>query len=203
MGDVRLIGLMLLAVVPIVVWEAVVEARAGFGSSRFWMLPLEEKAPRITAEKARWLMIARLMIALPIVSAAGFLASAAYLGPSPWLWAGAGAAAVSSSAAVVMFAMQGKAVLAALEHGVTSGFLLALWDGLGDLERSYVVGTGLGAVLVGIGLVTGQTTLGSWVGWSLIGGPGLVSIVAMGTGFFFPQMALLGPILLGVGMVLS
>jgi len=202
MTDVRIVGFVLLAAIPLMVIEASGYVPAKFDSA-FWRLPLAEKLPRIAAQERRWMRMARVWIAIPIVVAAGLLAGAVVaLGVDPWVWLGAGVAVVVAAAAVVLFSVQGAAIADAARRGSVPDWLEPVWSALSDLERTYIIGTSLASILIGIGLLDGSV-LASWVAWSLIVGPGLVTAAALLTDLFFPHMALLGPLLLGVGMVLS
>jgi len=202
MTDLQIVGGWLLLVVPLMVVEATAYVPAGFDSA-FWALPLAEKLPRIAAEEHRWLRMARVWIVIPVVVAAGLLAgSVVALGVDVWVWLGTGIALVCAAVAVLMFATQGAAAIAAARRGTAPDWLEATWGVLSDVERTYVVGTSVASVLIGIGLTDGAV-LGTWVAWSMIAAPGLVAASALITGFFFPHMALLGPLILAVGMMLS
>lgn len=202
MTDVRIVGVALLAVIPLMVYEATAYLPAKFDSA-FWNLSLAEKLPRIAAEERRWMRMARVWIVIPIVVGAGIVAGAVVgLGVDPWVWLGTGVAVVVAACAVILFAVQGAAVAQAARRGTVPDWLEAVWSTLSDLERAYVIGTSVAGILIGIGLLEG-TVLAGWVAWALIIGPGLVAVTALVTGFFFPHMALLGPLILGVGMVLS
>src|SRR3989337_3874195 len=68
MTDVRIVGFVLLAAIPLMVIEASGYVPAKFDSA-FWRLPLAQQLPRIAAQERRWMRMARVGIAIPIVVA--------------------------------------------------------------------------------------------------------------------------------------
>jgi hypothetical protein len=201
-SEVRFIGVVLLAVIPLVAYEATAEMSGRFDSA-FWSLSLSDKLPRIAAQTRRWLRFSRTWMIIPVIPAIGFLVAAvAGLGVSAWIWLGVGLAVVTAPPTILMFAIQGKGMANAAEGGGVPGWLEGLWPVLYDLERMYVVAMSLASFMIGLGLLDGLV-LDHWVAWAMMIGPGLVAVVAVGTDFFFPHMALLGPVILGVAMLIA
>lgn len=204
MTDLHVVGLVLLSPIVLMVVEAFAYVPAGFDSA-FWALPLAAKLDRIASGRRSWLLMARVWIAIPLAAGAGIVGAAAVgVGSVPWVWTGAGLAILAASAALVMMAIQGPtgAATRSRSDGSAPDWLEALWLALYDLERTWVLAMSAASVLIGIGVLDGGI-LAAWVGWALVGGPAFVAVAAVASGSFFPHMGLVGPILLGVGALLS
>lgn len=203
-----LVGYVLLAVVPLIVWDAVGSLRAGFDSA-FWALSLEEKLPRIAERSAAWRRLGTIWVFVIALLASGFTAFAAQLGMAgePELAAlGLGAfvtGAVAFLFVVLPMVMAVDQVAQTRDDGdEVPGWARAVWDSSWRFERFFVVTANLAYVVWGLAIIDSGFPA-SWVGW-VAGGSGLlIAGWASVRDYFFQHMTLITPIVVGIALILT
>lgn len=197
-------GLTLLALVPLLVVDGIVEARGGMGGE-FWRRPIDGKLDHIVGHRREWWVMGAMWIGILAAAMGGTTALVAAVGDG-WAWVGLGALAISAACWLIGVVLQtaGGAVAATqrAEQGVTPDWVHPLWSAAWMCELSWVVVANLAYVAIGVGVLR-EGAPGAWAGWAAILGGGLFVAAVAATRRAFPQLALLVPIALGVAALLA
>ena len=177
MNDASVTGLVLLAVVPLVVWDGVSGMRAGFDNA-FWAKPLREKLPLIAAERRVWDRLSLNWLPITALLVAGLTAFAFQLAATEdgvWGILGLGAfvplATMFMATVPIMAATIGRAAV----DGSVPAWAEPVWRMSGWVERAFVIGANVAYVSIGIGIVASGYPA-EWVGWVAIGSGGLLAV---------------------------
>jgi hypothetical protein len=203
-----LVGIVLLGVVPLVVWDAANSLRGGFDND-FFARPVGEKLPHVAEHTSAWLRLGTAWIPITVLLVAGFAAFALQIAEAgePVLAAlGFGTFMVGALAFIVAVVPATHAVAAAAEvHKETGGipsWLGPLWAASGIAERTFVVSANLAYVAWGIAMVdTGFPA--EWAGWTAFITGLLLASWASLQDYHFQHMTLITPIAVGVALVLA
>lgn len=208
MADTTVTGIVLLALVPLVVANGVLEARAGF-MSQFWALPLDGKLDRIADVPGPWAGMGAIWVATVAAAAAGMTGLTMVL-----VDAGSGVVAglalggflVTTTGWLIGVIVQtvgaGVAARERRETGDTPGWIHPAWTAAWWSELTWVVVSNLALVVWGFAILD-SGGVARWAGWTLIGVGAVVVLAVAWLRDVFPQLALLGPIVVGVALVLS
>lgn len=208
MTDTTVTGIVLLALVPLVVVTGVLEARAGFMSD-FWRLPLDGKLDRIAEAPRHWTAIGATWIAIVAAVSAGMTAATVLL-----VEAGAGVPAGLALGPFLvattgwMIGVTGQTIGGAMaarerrETGDTPGWIRPAWMAAWWSELTWVLVSNLALVAWGLAILRSEVIV-RWAGWTLVGIGSVVVLAVTWLRDVFPQLALVGPIVLGVALVLS
>jgi hypothetical protein len=206
--DTVLVGIVLLAVVPIVAWDAWNSLRGGFDND-FFARPLEEKLPQVAENPSAWLRLGTSWIPITVLLVAGFAAFSVQLAEAgePVLAAlGFGSFLVGALAFVVAIVPATNAVAAAAkahdERGAVPPWLLPLWAASGVAERTFVVSANLAYVAWGVAMVDSAFPT-EWAGWTVFITGLLLAAWASLQDYFFQHMTLIGPIVIGVALIVA
>lgn len=197
-------GVTLLALVPLLVIEAVAYTRGGM-LNEFWRRPIDGKLDHLIGHQREWWVMGVVWIAMLAVTVGGMTGLVASNG-GEWAWIGLGALVIGAGAWLVGIMLQtaGGAIAATqrAEHGATPAWVHPLWGAAWMGELAWVLLANLGYVAIGIAIVRNDTP-SEWAGWAAIVGGGLIVAAVAATRNAFPQLALLVPIALGVAAVLA
>jgi hypothetical protein len=208
MTDTTVTGIVLLTLVPLVVANGVLEARAGF-MSEFWRLPLDGKLDRIADMPRHWAGMGAIWVGTVAAVAAGMTGLTVVL-----VDAGAGVVAglalggflVTTTGWLIGVIAQtvgaGQGAKERRETGDTPGWLPPVWMAAWWSELTWVVVSNLALVVWGFAILD-SGAVARWAGWTFIGIGAVVVLAVAWLRDVFPQLALLGPIVAGVALVLS
>lgn len=201
------VGVVLLAVVPFVVVDAVGGMRAGFDSA-FWARPLDEKLDRIPAARRPWerLGIVWLFVGLLLTGAlTAFTFQLSEQGEGVLAALGLGVFLPAAAAFLPLVAMMVAAASTAAdrrsETGETPAWLHPVWNAAWWLERCFVVGANLAYVAWGWAMVASGFPA-EWAGWVAIVSGAAIAAWASLRDYFFQHMVLFTPIVVGVALIL-
>lgn len=203
MTGARWLGIVLLAVVPILATQSVAYFRGGFDSA-FFRLPVADRLDRIADHDRIWLAIGMawlLMLTITVAGVGGAAAVVAGRGARPAAATALAVFLVSSAGWLIGTACEMTLIVAARRRSQEGEQLAeALWWVIYVTEGVYVLGGNLAYVVLG-GAIVASGALAPWIGWTLVvvGGTTITGVVASRKGF--PQLALLGPVILGVGLL--
>ena len=198
-------GLVLLALVPLLVIEAVTYSRAKMGGE-FWRRPLDEKLDHIGNHLREWWILGIAWVGMLAVTLGG-MAGLAWLLEDELAWIGFGALVVAVTAWYVGVTIQtaGLAVAAGqyAEEQVTPSWVHPLWYTGWMCELSWVFVANVAYVAFGVAILQGDV-LAAWAGWAAIGVGGvIVAAAVVFSNQAFPQLGLLVPLVLGVALLLA
>jgi hypothetical protein len=206
--DATLVGWVLVAVLPVVVWDTINTYRGGFDNA-FWQLTLDEKLDRIPDHVREWHRLSLdwvVINGLLIAGLAAFTFQLSAAGEPAWAALGFGAFLLVAIAFVVVVLFMSTAVSSASivrrESGTTPDWLASVWQASWWVERSFVIGANLAYVAWGVGIVDSGFP-SEWVGWVAIITGGLIALWASFSDYIFQHLALLTPIALGVALILD
>ncbi len=201
------VGLVLLAVVPFAVGDAVSSLRAGFDNS-FWALPLDEKLDRIVERRQAWRRLGMVWLFIIILMASGltaFTLQLAEAGEAVWAALGLGAFLIGAGSflagALPMITAVEAAAVVRRDTGATPPWLQPAWDAGGWLERTFVIAANLAYVAWGVAIVRSGFP-SDWVGWVAVVSGGLIAAWASLSDYWFQHMTLLTPIAVGIALLL-
>lgn len=209
-ADVRLAGIILLLLVPLLVADGVIEARGRYNGA-FWASALDRKLEHIPEYSRHWKWIGVGLILMLTAATAGLSAFSALLGQAgegPLAAAALGSFLLGAFAFVVgIFLQFGPAEVAARirrDTGTTPGWLAPMWTAATWAETTYIMLAGVAYVVWGLGMVTSGFP-SAWAGWASIamGGLSVVGVMIAPARLGFPQLPLLVPIVVGVALVIS
>lgn len=211
MSDTRLVGVALLLVVPFLLATGVVSVRGGYASSSFWRSDRDTKLELIARRSDDWLMLHVIWVALLVVFAGGMTGACfvvARAGEEALAGIGLGVFLMSLVCWLLGVLLQGPpAALAARmrsEQGSTPHWLEPLFAAVGWAEATYVAGTSASYVILGTAIVaTGVPA--TWAGWAsiVVGVLGILGMLVAREWVTFPELPLVGPIVLGVAFLLA
>lgn len=202
-----IVGVVLLAVIPFVAWDAVSSLRAGFDNA-FWARSLDDKMDYIPERRAAWHRLGTVWIFIGLLLSAGFMAFTFQLageGEPVWAAIGFGAFLPVVVALFLGATLMVTTIAAAAEDrrktGSIPGWAHPVWRTAWWLERAFVIGANLAYVAWGIAIVaTGFPAV--WAGWVAIISGALIAAWASLRDYFFQHMALLAPIVIGIALLL-
>lgn len=208
-AETRLVGFILLLLVPILVAAGVIEMRGRYNSA-FWTSDLDRKLDHIPGYARHWVWVGIGMILLLATATAGLSAFSVLLGQ-----AGEGtlaAVALGSfllgafgfvAAIFLQFGPVGLAARVRRDTGTTPGWLEPMWTAAGWAETTYIILASLAYVVWGLGMVKSGFPA-PWAGWASIvaGGLSVIGVIAFPSRLGFPQLPMLVPTVLGVALVI-
>jgi hypothetical protein len=208
--DARLAGFILLLLVPLLVADVVIEARARF-TGAFWASERDRKLEHIADHSRPWVWLGIGLIVMLAAATAGLSAFSVLLGQ-----AGEGALAAAAlgsfllgtfgfvAAISLQFGPSGVAARVRRDTGATPGWLEPMWTAASWAETSYIILASLAYVAWGVGMVKSGFPA-TWAGWASIavGGLSVIGVAIAPFRLGFPQLPLLVPIVLGVALVIS
>lgn len=209
-AETRLVGFILLLLVPLLVADGVIEKRGRYNSA-FWTSDLDGKLDHIPGYARHWVWVGIGMILQLAAATAGLSAFSVLLGQ-----AGEGALAAIALGffllgafgfVAAIFLQFGPAVLAARvrrDTGATPEWLEPMWTAARWAETAYIILASLAYVVWGLGMVSSGFP-SAWAGWAsiAIGGSSAVGVMIAPARLGFPQLPLLVPIVGGVALVIS
>lgn len=200
-----LVGVLLVVPMLLVAVQAVGYVRGRF-NGEFWSLPLDEKLDRVAVKKWEWWWVAVWdLVGLFAMTAgmAGFIFLLADEGEGVLAFVSFGAYLVVLFCWVVGLIFQtagmSRAATEKTESGSTPSWIHPLWDAGYLAEGSWVIGSNLAYVPLGIAIIrAGMPAV--WAGWAAValGGAIAVTVVAMRDGF--PQLV---PLVVGVALLIA
>ena len=206
----RLAGVVLLLLVPLLAADGLISARGQFMGA-FWASERDSKLDHIAGHRRHWAAMGIVWVAMLAVATAGMSAFGVLLSR--------GGERVLASIAVgifilgvvsmlatvfVLFGSVGVASQVRRDAGATPGWLEPMWVAANWAEVSYTILTGLAYVVFGIGMViSGFPAM--WVAWAsvAIGAVSVVGMVVVPARVGFPQLPLLVPVVLGFALITS
>ncbi len=208
--DARLVGFILLLLVPLLVADGLMEARGRYNSA-FWASDLDRKLVHILEFPRHWVWVGSGMIVLLATATAGLSAFSVLLGQ-----AGEGILAAVALGSFLLgvfgfvaaiFLQFGPVKVAARirrDTGTTPGWLEPMWMAASWAETTYIILASLAYVVWGLGMVKSGFP-SAWAGWAsiAIGGLSAVGVMIAPARLGFPQLPLLVPIVVGVALVIS
>jgi len=206
----RLAGVVLLLLVPLLAADAVVSARGRF-MGIFWASERDSKVEHIAGHRRQWagmgvVWVAMLAVATAGISAFGVLLSRSGEGILASIALGLFIPGVVSmlAAVFVLFGSVGVAAQARRDAGTTPGWLEPMWAAANWAEVSYIVLSSLAYVVFGIAMVRAVFPA-TWAAWAsvAIGAVSVIGMVVVPARVGFPQLPLLVPIVLGVALITS
>jgi hypothetical protein len=209
-AETRLVGSILLLLVPLLVADGVIEMRGRYNSA-FWTSDLDRKLDHIPGYARHWVWVGIGMILLLATATAGLSAFSVLLGQAgegPLAAVALGSFLLGAFGFVAAIFLQfGPAVLAARVRratGTTPGWLEPMWTAAGWAETTYIILASLAYVVWGLGMVSSGFP-SAWAGWAsiAIGGLSVVGVMIAPDRLGFPQLPLLVPIVVGVALVIS
>jgi hypothetical protein len=199
---------LLVAVLPIGAIEAVGYTRGRY-LSEFWRLGMDEKLDQIAEHRREWRTMGISWLAIVVTTTAGIGGMAAILisdGQAVPATIGLAIFTVAAGGWMVGLAVQVGGVGVASDQrrdgGVTPSWVEGVWQVAFVTESVWVIASGLAYVALGIAIL-GGTVLPAWSGWAAIAVGVVIPVIAMATREMFPHMALLGPLVLVVGLLAS
>ncbi len=209
-AETRLVGFILLLLVPLLVADGVIEMRGRYNSA-FWTSDLDRKLDHIPGYARHWVWVGIGMILLLAAATAGLSAFSVLLGQAGEETLAAIALGFFLLGAfgfvAAIFLQFGPVELAARvrrDTGATPGWLEPMWTASGWAETTYIILASLAYVVWGLGMVNSAFP-SAWAGWAsiAIGGLSVVGVMIAPARFGFPQLPLLVPIVVGVALVIS
>ena len=206
----KLAGVVLLLLVPLLAADGVVSARGQFMGA-FWASERDSKVAHVAGHRRQWatmgiVWVAMLAVTTTGISAFGVLLSRSGEGILVSIALGLFVLGVASmlAAAFVLFGSVGVAAQARRSAGTTPGWLEPMWAAVTWAEATYIVLSSLAYVVFGIGMFRAGFPA-TWVAWAsvAIGTVSVVGMIAMPARFGFPQLPLLVPIVLGFALMTS
>ena len=204
MDDSLTIGLVLVAVVPLVIWDGVGGMRAGFDNA-FWARPLAEKMPLIAARRRVWDRLSLIWVPINLLLTAGLTAFAFQLATTEdgvWGALGLGAFLPLAAAFIATVLLMATTIGKAAEEGSMPAWAAPIWQASGWIERAFVIGANLAYVAIGVGIVSSGYPA-EWAGWVAIASGALIAAWASLRDYFFQHMVLVTPLVLGVALLLD
>ncbi|HUF15114.1 MAG TPA: hypothetical protein VMQ46_04445 [Acidimicrobiia bacterium] len=209
-ADARLVGFILLLLVPLLVADGVIEARGGF-TGAFWASERGAKLEHIAEYPRHWAWIGTGLILMIVAATAGLSAFSVLLGQ-----AGEGIPAAVALGSFLLgafgfvagiFLQFGPSEIAARvrrDTGTTPGWLDPMWTAASWAETTYIILASLAYVAWGVGMVKSGLP-SAWAGWAsmAIGGLSVIGVMIAPSRLGFPQLPLLVPIVLGVALVIA
>lgn len=202
--DSRIIGYVLLAVVPLVVVDGIGAMRAGFDNA-FWARPLQEKLPLIAERRRVWNRLTLIWVPINLLLMAGLTAFAFQLASTEegvWGALGIGVFIPVATAFIVVAVLMAATIGRAAEEGAVPAWAEPAWQASGWIERMFVVGGNIAHVAIGVGIVASGYPV-EWAGWVAIISGALIALWASLRDYFFQHMVLIAPIALGVALILE
>lgn len=203
-----LVGVLLVVPILLVGVQAVGYVRGRF-NGEFWNLPLDDKLDRVAERRWEWWWVA-VWDLVGLFSMTAGMAGLTYLladrGEGMLAFVSFGAYLVALFCWVVGLIYQtaglSRAAAQRAESGATPSWIHALWDAGYLAEASWVIGSNLAYVPLGIAII-GADVPAVWAGWAAValGGAIAVTVVAMRDGF--PQLAQLVPLVVGVALLIA
>jgi hypothetical protein len=204
MDDSFIIGCVLLAVIPLVVWDGIGTKRAGFDGA-FWARPLGDKMPLITARRRVWDRLSLIWVPINLLLTAGLTAFAFQLaatGEGVWGALGLGAFIPVTAAFISVALLMAATIGRAAAEGSVPAWAEPAWQASGWVERAFVIGANVAYVAMGVGVVSSGYPA-EWAGWVAIASGALIAAWASLRDYFFQHMVLVTPIALGVALLLD
>ena len=210
-AQARLVGSVLLLLVPLLAVYGVVASRGGYWDAAFWASPRDRKLEHIAGHRREWLWIHAgwiLILGVLAAGAAGLAALLAAAGEPALAGIGLGAFLVGVGGWLAGILLQGAPMHVATrvrrETGATPGWLEPLSTAAGLGEAAFVSLTALAYVVWGAAIVDGGFP-GAWAGWVAValGGASVAGVALAGERFTFPELPLLVPMVLGVALVID
>lgn len=204
----RLAGVVLLLLVPLLAADGVVSARGRFMGA-FWASERDSKLEHIAGHRRHWAAMGTVWLAMLAVATAGIGAFGVLLGGS-----GEGILAAVGlglfflgvvgmlAAASTLFGSVAVAARTRRDAGTTPAWLEPMWTAANWSEAVYIVLTGLAYVVFGIGMFRAGFSA-AWAAWAsvAIGVVSVVGMLASPARFGFPQLPLVVPIVLGLALI--
>ena len=204
----RLAGIVLLLLVPLLAADAVLTAQGRF-MGEFWASERDSKLDHIAGHPREWARMGPVWVAMLAVATAGVSAVGVLLGRS-----GEGILAAIAlglffpgvvSMLATVFVLYGPVAVAAQarrDAGATPGWLEPMWAGANRAEVSYIVLTGLAYMVFGIAMMR-SVLPATWAAWAAvaIGALSVVGVVVAPARVGFPQLPLVVPILVGFALM--
>jgi len=209
-SDARLIGFILLLLVPLLVADGLIEVRGRYNSA-FWASDLDRKLEHIPEYSRHWKWIGFGLILMLAAATSGLSAFSVLLAQ-----AGEGPiAAVALSSFLLgafgfvagIFLQFGPSEMAARvrrDTGTTPGWLEPMWTAATWAETTYIVLASFAHVVWGLAMVNSGFP-SAWAGWAsiAIGGLSVVGVMIAPARLGFPQLPLLVPVVVGLALVIS
>lgn len=203
-----LVGILLLSGLVLIAVEGVGYARGGYGSA-FWRLPFDEKLSHISANVWDWWWI-NIWSMVTLFALTGGVFGLVHLlavdGDGVLAYVAAGAYVAALIAWVWGLTMQAGAVtLAASRHeetGTAPDWIHPLWRVGYVAEGIWVIGANLAFAVFGLAILAGDL-LPSWAGWAALVGGLLIPAGVVVARDGFPQLVLLVPAVIGVGLLVE
>lgn len=205
----RLVGVVLLCLVPLLAADGVVSARGKF-MSEFWASERDSKLDHIAGHRRQWAVMGIVWVAMLAVATSGISAFGVLLGRE-----GEGVLAsiavglfvsgvVSMLAAVfVRFGSGGVAAQVRRDAGATPGWLEPMWVSANWAEVTYIVLSGLAYIVSGMGMLRSGFPA-TWVAWAslAIGAVSVIGMIVAPARVGFPQLPLIVPVALGIALTM-
>ena len=204
MSDTSITGLVLLAVVPLVVWDGVSGMRAGFDNA-FWARPLPEKLPLVAAQRKVWDRLSLIWLPITALLAAGltgFTFQLAATDDGVWGVLGLGVFLPVATVFMAIVPLMATTIGRAAADGTVPAWAEPVWQASGWVERAFVIGANLAYVAMGFGIVASGYPA-EWAGWVAIVSGALLAAWASLRDYFFQHMTLVTPVALGVALLLA
>ena len=202
-SDAVITGWVLLAVLPLVVWDGVGGMRAGFDNA-FWAKPLSDKLPLIAEQRRVWDRLSLIWLPITALLVAGLTAFAFQLsatGDGVWGVLGLGVFIPVATVFMATIPLMATTIGRAAADGSVPAWAEPVWQASGWLERAFVVGANLAYVSMGVGIVASGYPA-EWAGWVAIVSGALLAVWASLRDYFFQHMTLVTPLALGVALLL-
>ena len=208
-SDSVVVGITLLAVVPIVLALEGPISMPGRFDGAFWGKPVDEKLDRIAADRSGWRRIGLSWVptvALMLGGLAAFTHQLGSTGSDAWAWVALGIYLVGAIAWLLGVLLQTTVGAAAAQiraaTGVTPEWLAGIWGLAWWCEVSFVVLANVAAVLWGVAILeTGYPS--AWMGWTAIGIGAVILAGAAVTRDVFPHLGIAMPLVTGVALLLA
>lgn len=206
----RLAGVVLLLLVPLLAADGVVSARGRF-MGEFWASERDSKIEHIGGHRRQWAGMGIVWVAMLTVATAGIGAFGMLLGRRGEgilvsIALGLFIPGVFSmlAAVFVLFGAGGVGAQARRDAGVTPGWLEPMWIAANWAEVSYIVSSSLAYIVLGIGMVRAGFPA-TWIALAsvAIGAVSVVGMIVVPARVGFPQLPLLVPVLLGFALMTS
>ena len=204
MSDSFIIGCVLLAVVPLVLWDGFGGMRAGFDSA-FWARPLVDKMPLIVSRRRVWDRLSIIWVPINALVSAGLTAFAFQLAATDdgvWGVLGLGVFIPLATVFIATIVLTAATIGRAAEEGTVPAWAEPVWQASGWVERAFVIGANVAYVSMGVGIVSSGYPA-EWVGWVAIASGAFIAVWASTRDYFFQHMTLITPLALGVALLLD
>ena len=203
-----LVGVLLVLPLALVAVETPGYTQGGYGSA-FWKLPLDEKLDHVAGHQRHWWWIS-------IWGLVGLFALTAGTAGLTALLAEDGEELLALVALGIFFAsvvtwMVGTVIQAAViseaakqraETEMTPAWVHALWGAGWFAEVVWIVGANVSYLVFGIALLNTDLVAG-WAGWFAIVVGALIPVIVGVTRNGFPQLGMLSPAVIGIGLLVS